>query len=249
MNRFLSLWIVLLLAGVSLGSGDFERANSDNLTITDNAALSLTYTAGWTLSVWCKLDSIAGTGDNCVFMLTDTTNHIYLYMREQTAPADKWYFGAAGLTADSSTFDASTEWTHLAIVGSRPVTNEVVDYYCNGTAAQVTGSGGVDVNPTSTTLGINYAGTFKLDGKLADFGLWHAALNSTQINALVNGSHPSEVGTVAVYLPMYDDATDEAGSLEVTNSGVTFDSGADQPPAFDEGSVVPILFNQRMRRR
>ncbi|HSW46507.1 MAG TPA: LamG-like jellyroll fold domain-containing protein [Phycisphaerae bacterium] len=252
--------VVLALAALvppAFGSGVFVRSESDYLSLADGSWANLSTNStvtGWTISCWVKVATLDGIGVNHHFWsFTDGTNYRRLTTPESDTGGDRFnHFyrlnaSLSGQTYDTTTWTSNpstTVWTHMAITASYSSNYVYHKFWFNGTNTHSPNgiflAGGVALDPTDIFIGALNGSTFGLNGKIAEVTLWPRVLTQTEFDKLagINGQTKRRAidlettPTYSMYLPLYSNAT-EAGSISVTNNGVTFDTSDDPFPGDD----------------
>jgi hypothetical protein len=251
--------VVLALAALvppAFGSGVFVRADSDYLSLADGSWANLSTNStvtGWTISCWVKVATLNGTSVNHHFWsFTDGTNYRRLTTPESGTGGDQFNFfyrlngSLSGQAYDDgwNTAPSTSVWRHIAITASYSSNNVYHKFWLNGTNTySMSGiwlSGGVVLDPNGIFIGAANGSTFGLNGKIAEVAKWNRVLSQAEIDKLAGSNgvtarrakYLEDTPTYSMYLPLYSNAT-EAGSITVTNNGVTFDTSDDPFPGDD----------------
>jgi hypothetical protein len=212
----------------------FTKAESDNLSIADNAALSLG--TALTLSAWFRLPENVGSAHRTLlgwgnyssasgFVLiigeaSEATfaNKLRFYLRDAA--------GDAFLITSSTTPGTSTAWQHVAIVRD----GTTCKMYIGGSEVASETDATVDTVDRSAALKIggpeNLLAARMFGGELADIGKYDAAWDTDKISAVAGGKsllwYPT---SKAWHLPLLDNTTELVVPLSVTNNGATATTG------------------------
>jgi hypothetical protein len=118
-----------------------------------------------------------------------------------------------------------SQWQHLtAVVPNGATTTDDVIVYSNG--AQQTGVRNGGSNQTLATAASNlfigansFPGQF-LEGRIADVGIWNAALTAEEIASLADGMTCDKIRpqSLVFYAPLVRDLIDVKGGLTITNN-------------------------------
>ncbi len=203
---------VLYGTGIYSNAADFERTNSEYLSITDASQTGLDMTTAVSVSFWMKLESSAPVDNNQgILSKTARTSGGYLLgYRNYPSGNDNFYFeawnGGSNTYAVSGDLNLSTAtWYHVVVTYD---TGTLV-LYLNGSSQTFTKTG------SDTTITTNsdpfYLGRLQsdassyFDGLIDEVGIWSRALTSGEVTTLYNSGN----------------GLDYAG----TNSGATVNSG------------------------
>jgi hypothetical protein len=125
-----------------------------------------------------------------------------------------------GAAADTTTGFASQSWQHACGVFSA---NNARSVYLNAgsqgsSTASVTPSG-IDRTFAGTRSINSVAGLF-MDGRLAECGIWNAALTAAEIASLAKGMTCDKVRpqSLVFYAPLVRDLVDQKGGLAISNN-------------------------------
>lgn len=164
----------------------FTAANSEYLSVVDNAALSMG-DFDFTIAGWVYLDSLGvlrwavskyGSGTTQEYgIYVDTSNRMNFFVSPDgtlftlvtntsvTLTTGTWYFVCAWHDATANTINLSVN---------------------NGTAASAAHTTGVWNGPSSFLLGARAAGTEPWNGRLDAWGVWKKALSASERTTLYN---------------------------------------------------------------
>lgn len=182
---------VLYGTGNVNNAADFERDNSEFLSIADNASLSMG-DIDFTLVAWIKLETLPSSvaSGYCIMSKDDAANN--REYRLGVGSDDK----PAIFVADNDVDAAITAWgstistgTWYFVVGYHDASgNEIGISVDNGTFVTAAYSGGVADSTAVFEIGALREGatTQYFDGLIDEVGVWKRKLTSTEITALYN---------------------------------------------------------------
>jgi hypothetical protein len=171
-----------------------------------------------TMAAWGYLDTTSGSAKDIVSVSSKTTLSV-LRLNVDTGQYRIADQGNVNAVANGGTVSAGI-WNHFAGVfasgSSRtPYTNGV-----SGTANTTTVA---SITPTVTNIGAFYAGTSTpiqfFDGRIAEVGIWNAALTAAEIASLAKGMTPDKIRpqSLVFYAPLVRNLQDTKGGLTITN--------------------------------
>jgi hypothetical protein len=188
--------------GILGNAFDFERDNSESMSVASNATLQLgDISASW--SVWLKIES-----DNVYMMV---------FIKDDNAGSDRDYgmylennkpvfytFTVAGsyIAVDSGVTLSAGTWYNVTCW--HDATNDLIGVAVNnGTPVTQANTGGVRASTSTFHLGIDGGTSYYYDGLLCEFGYWkNYVFNSTDRTTLYGGGTP----------PSYETLTGAGGS-------------------------------------
>jgi hypothetical protein len=171
-----------------------------------------------TMAVWAYLDNVTDVRD---FVSVSSKTALAVLRLNVNATqfriADQ---GNVNAVANGGTVSANV-WNHYAGVfasgSSRtPYTNGVAGAENTTTVAAIT--------PTFTNIGAFYAGTATaiqfMDGKIAEVGIWSAALTAAEVASLAKGMTCDKIRpqNLVFYAPLVRDLIDQKGGRTITNN-------------------------------
>lgn len=212
---------------------DFESLNSEYLTATDNAYLSVT--GSLTVSAWVKPESLAASTLYDVVGKFDDANESYqlTLVGEGTTGEVRLYVDSASNYATTDAMDLATAtWYHIAAVYNAPT--QTVNLYVNGLlkASTVTGTipssigddaGVFHVGSEDSTAGGDAPGNF-FDGVIDDARVYKRALTGSEVVTLYDWG-PGPVGWWKLDENTYATAFDSSTSGNNMNESGTPTSG------------------------
>lgn len=172
---------------------DFIASNSESLSISDNAALSIT--GDLTYACWVKLDNQTGS-PKVVLSKYESGQTSYLFRKEDGD--NSW---VATLVGGSTKVGIWTQaisndtWYHVCWVYDASAGE--CDFYFNGAkvGSTVTGCPTSLNNTTSAVwIGALYSGTWYMDGNMQDAILWNTELTGSEVLDLYNAYFPVASG-------------------------------------------------------
>lgn len=178
----------------STNAADFELANTEYLSIADNAALSIT--GKLTCSTWIKLES--DTANMCLLGKWDTGGAGRSYLFFYDGGNTRFDFQNSNNGNDNGsiarvTWDAATAtWYHVAVVYD---TDGSAKFYVNG-AQQGSTVTGLNTSIFDGTAAVNVGawggGNNPYDGLMEDMIVWGGvALSGAEITSLYNAYFPA----------------------------------------------------------
>lgn len=238
------------------------------VTVPDNAVLRLAATGGWTIAGWAKIvTDNDGSGVRYPFSWgayagEPASAHIYFYEHSHATNFDKLRAyvkdgaGESGLVPlSAATPGTSRNWQHIFLRRS----GNAVELYVNGVLdGTVTNAAMVEIDSTAMLYLGSQVGASCFKGKLAEWAKWDSALTVGEGSQLASlsagagtaspaGAKPGDIGTPVLWLPLYNDAVDDAGSLDGSVAGgATFDA-ADHPVSY--GPAMPVRLSSARRFR
>jgi hypothetical protein len=187
-----------------------------NTTSTPVAAAPLT------LACWFRADDVTTT--RCLFELATSagSNGFRLLAAGAIAgdPIFADYLIGAGINAQTTAGYTANTFHHAA--ATFPNNTTVTVYLDGGNSATSTG---VALTPAPTRINIgarfaaSSAGLF-MDGRIAEVGIWNAALTAAEIASLAKGMTCDKVRpqSLVFYAPLVRDLQDVRGGLTITNN-------------------------------
>jgi len=167
---------------------DFEAGNSESLSISDNASLSIT--GDLSFSVWLYVESAPGTYAVMGKSPDDAYRLFYRNSSGLKLNADFWN-GASETDVTVAQDLGTATWKHVVI--TYDVSVPTIKIYVDGSPLTVT------VNSSAATAIANTAGAFYLgalnganfyDGLMQDAVIWNVELSSVQVAALYDSYYP-----------------------------------------------------------
>ena len=187
-----------------------------NTTSTPVAAAPLT------LACWFRADDV--TTSRCLFELATSAgaNGFRLLAAGAIAgdPIYADYLVEVGTNAQSTAGYTANTFHHAA--ATFPNNTTVTVYLDGGNSATSTGSA-LNPAPTRINIGARFAassvGLF-MDGRIAEVGIWNAALTAAEIASLAKGMTCDKVRpqSLVFYAPLVRDLQDVRGGLTITNN-------------------------------
>ena len=238
----LAIICCLFSASISFAAYTF---NGTNAYVETNEVQGLYLPDGdWTIAVRVQVPNNAGTDNKFIYntLASDfpTSGNIDQYIVQDSHPTtdsrgDLWTdvsddggdasgdFGTGG----TPPFTSNTAWTQVILQRSG---NTVTQY-----AASTTGNGSFTnasfdgVTPTGIYFGARYDldSTRFFNGNIAEFAIWNRALNTAELDGLIDGVSPAYyIRGLQYYMPMIRDYIEYQSRATVTNHG----SGAGSHP-------------------
>jgi hypothetical protein len=195
---------------------EFAPASSQHLTTASSPVSGYPLT----LAAWCMVDDL--NTDRIILAVNQSTTpfHRITIFRSAFNEFRAQSFGSSNAAAAGSASSTGT-WFHIAGVFAS-ATSRIV--YVNGiVAATDTSSSTINTldeiivggrRATGGTVGLFW------DGKVADAGIWNAALTADEIASLADGMTCDKVRpqSLVFYAPLVRDLIDYKGGLTITNN-------------------------------
>lgn len=170
-----------------IGNGaDFEASNSEYLSHSDNAELSIT--GDWSASFWFKPETATS---GCIFSKWHDTgpNRGILVLLAATGDIRIYVSPDPGTTFPSTLFNTNLSagtWYHLVICFDASASS--VSVYKDGTLVATQSGYGTNVydNTADFKLGAYNASSAPVDGVLDEFGIWSKVLTTDEVSDLYN---------------------------------------------------------------
>ncbi len=186
------------------GAGDFEADNSESLSKTDNADLSLGSDTDFTFATWVNLESktsnrnILGKGDS------GGASADFEYLLNYSTAVDRFRFTisddttAVTATADTLGSPSTSTWYYIVAWHDKSA-NTVNIQVNNGTADSTAWSSGTFDGADGFAIGRggDYIGGNFGDGLIDNTMFWKRTLTTAERTALYNSGNGVEFGTVS----------------------------------------------------
>jgi hypothetical protein len=196
---------------------DFNGSNQYlNTASTPVAAVPLT------LACWFRADDV--TANRCLFELADSAgaNGFRLLIAGAIAgdPVFADYLVTSGTNAQTTAGYTANTFHHAA--ATFPNNTTVTAYLDGGNSATSTGSA-LNPSPTRINIGARFSsssvGLF-MDGRIAEVGIWNAALTAAEVASLAKGMTCDKVRpqNLVFYSPLVRDLIDTKGGRSITNN-------------------------------
>jgi hypothetical protein len=195
---------------------DFVPASSQYLA-TANTPVSA---YPMTLAAWAMVDD--SNADRIILAVNQSTTpfHRVTIFRSSANDVRAQSFGSTNAVATAGVPSLGT-WFHIAGVFAS-ATSRIC--YLDGTAGQ-TDTGSSTINTLNEMIvggrrGTGAAVGLFWDGKVADAGVWNAALTADEIASLAKGMTCDKVRpqSLVFYAPLVRDLIDQKGGLAITNN-------------------------------
>jgi hypothetical protein len=203
---------VLSATGITGNGADFEKTNSEYLSIVDGSQTGLDITSDISLSCWVKLESQPSDPDAYALAYKWSSlqqSYGFMYVLESSVYKLRFvcYTTCSGANISisknlSAAFTLGT-WYHVAIVfdaAGHPSGTGTVEYYVNGVSLGTT-------TDNSATGMSNCTGTFCIgaltniqwftDGLVDEVGIWSKVLSKSEVRALYGYGAPPNYEDVA----------------------------------------------------
>ncbi len=171
-------------AGKVGNAAQFTAANSESLSITDNAALSLGADSDFTIACWIYLDSKA---THMHIIAKRNAAAAIEYMLFYDTGADRFYFYITGTNIAATTIGspATATW-YFVVMWHDKTANTVNIQVNNGTADSAAWAGGTSDGDAAFRIGA-YDGGQYFNGRVDAVGFWSRVLTADERATLYNG--------------------------------------------------------------
>lgn len=176
-------------AGKFSNGADFERSNSEYLSIADASQSGLDFTSSFSFAYWLKPESVRQM--NIMNKWVGTGNQ-RSYSHEVTPTTIGFNVSPNGTTNASMTPNpthslATSTWAHIAI--SWNDSTDVAAVFFNGSliSSSTLTSAGIFNSTSAFQLGKDQGTTAYLDGILDEFAIWSKAITTAEVVDLYNG--------------------------------------------------------------
>lgn len=187
-------------AGAKVGNaGQFTAANSEYLSVSDNAALSMGGNTSFTLGAWVYFDAKAAQRA-ILGKYQTTTNQEYLLWYNTTL--DRFRFNVysdgtdgtlTAVNADTLGVPATATWYFVLAWYDGTNINISIN---NGAADTAAFSAGVYDGAAPLEMGANSSLSFNWDGRIDEVGIWKRVLTSAERTSLYNSGNGKGLGSL-----------------------------------------------------
>jgi len=232
---------VLSAAGKLGNAADFERDNSEYLSIADNASLSIT--GAVSISAWVNIESLNVMGIAGKYITAGNLRSYQMHIdavdqQEGYVSSD----GTAVYTKQITAVPSTATWYHMVMVF---VPSTSLTMYRNGVALTQTAGGTIPASIQDNTslfqIGAGWAtGDNNFDGLIDEVGIWSKALSTDEIADLYGegtppayepwttiSDHPTLAAKVTTYYDFNEasgNRSDSVGSLTLTDNNTVASS-------------------------
>jgi hypothetical protein len=176
-----------------------------------------------TISCWFNSDNNAGGNGAIPIYIGNpaTLNRYLLALYNSKIQAQVVQSNNANAPATSTSSFATGTWTHAGAVYSTTSSRSV---YFNGVNEATNTTSIVPSSITRIQIGRqqfnNISGVSWLNGRLAEVGIWNAALTAEEVASLAKGMTCDKVRpqSLVFYAPLVRDLIDQKGGLTITNN-------------------------------
>lgn len=186
---------VLYTVGKLGNAGDFERTNTEYLTINDNASLSIT--GDMSIAFWVKFEDALSSGQDCTlfdkFNVTGN-NRGYSLAYENAGGTYRFIVRVSGAGTSASYGYVNytlTAGSWFYVVNLYDASAGTWQIYVNGTSAGTVSSLPTSIYDNSAVFNIGYNSDIaggSYDGLIDEFGIWNnVLLTGGDITSLYNG--------------------------------------------------------------
>ncbi len=181
---------------------DFERDNSENLSITDAAQTGLDITGDLSIVLWLKPESIPGSGDSTILAKYLATGDNRSYWVRWNHSNDRLQVllspnGNANVTCATpgGVLSAGT-WSHFAAVYNGTDVRIYIDgvLASNGSLNPLSYSDGIHNGSANFTISGGQTGGY-FDGLIDEVGIFNRALSADEVSGLYRGKIQDFSGT------------------------------------------------------
>lgn len=178
-------------AKLGTNAAQFTAANSEYLSVADNAALSMG-NIDFTIAFWLNLDTVASSQDlfNKCGGASGSDKEYRIYLNNASGNVLTFQVGdnaAASVAVDSGSAISAATW-YFVVCSHDSVANQVAVQIDNGTAATAAYSGGSHDGTQPLNIGVSIAnGSFYANGRMDSISLWKRMLTSGELTSLFGG--------------------------------------------------------------
>lgn len=192
-----------------------------------------------TLSCWFYPAATNATYDAIFVRNAGGDNYFGIYLNASGSSAvvgGVIGFGGSEAIASSSTTYSANTWNHAAAVFTSNTSRAA---FLNGGGKGTNGTNGTPVAPSLIHVGGFFVSPTvfgPMSGRLAEIGIWNAALTDDEVLSLSKGASPLRVrpGNLVAYWPLYGNGSPEPNySRNSTDRGLTLNNASaqiDHPP-------------------
>lgn len=180
---------------INLG-GDFERANSESLSITDASQSGLDITGDISTSFWFKSENALASNEAGAFIWKqDGTDGAYAFVYQNAAGTNQlqaqfWDSGDPTNNVNYAKNQTLTDGVMYHIVFTFKASTGTCTIYLNGSSLGTVVNTAVDViNNSGATffMGNDNSAARGVDGVMDEVGIWSKELTSAEVTSLYNG--------------------------------------------------------------
>jgi hypothetical protein len=199
----------------------------DAQTDAYSATTGLPASTTWSVTCWAYITTDRNTASAAFGILnTGVTAGIFL---ETDTDGTTWR--VFDMSTSVGGFAASVgQWTRMAVV----VSGTSVTFYAGAPGSALTSASGTlnSATPASLTVGDDGSGASFLNGRLANFKMWDAALSSGEVTAELGQIPPALTTNLLRYHPFYvAETADHSGHGRTLTAGSTGTSTEAHPPS------------------
>ena len=194
---------------------DFTAASSQYLSMTSSPVSG----PPLTMACWFNADQVT-TSDYLVSVTSSLNEYFALAIFGANAgdPVGAFDFRSGPFFAYTTTGYTAGQWTHAAGVWSSLSSRTA---YINGGSSGTNTSSQTAITLTRAQIAANAAvATNRMNGLIAEVGIWNAALTAAEVASLAKGMTPDKIRpqSLVFYAPLVRDINDQKGGLTVTNN-------------------------------
>jgi len=171
-------------------AGQFTAANSEYLSLADNADLS-TGDIDFTFAMWVYGDTLASGADfRGIISKWEGSNQEYILQNNGVTSRLIWSVGSSGsnrtdLTASSFGAPSTSTW-YFIVCGHDAANDQIFISVNDGTVDTASHSGGVFNGASAFEIGHHQQGFQYWDGRVDEVGFWKKKLSAAEITELYN---------------------------------------------------------------
>ena len=193
---------------------DFVSANTQYLSTTNPVSA-----APFTIACWAWVNNTTGSKALVSLNQNSGANRCNLFMNTSTLTYSATGGGTAANTTAAGTQAANT-WFHAC--GIEVATNSRLCYRNGGNVGQNTFTRnpiGINALNIGTTINTNSI-TNLLAGRIAEVGIWNAALTAEEVASLAQGMTCDKIRpqSLVFYAPLVRNLIDQKSGLTITNN-------------------------------
>jgi len=206
--------------GIISNGADFERSNSEYLSITDASQTGLDLTNDFSVSMWINPESLSsGIENNLVGKYANASNQrSYTFSYYPNTTIFRMYNSSNGINvsnADISYSLSTGTWYH--VVGVYDASAGSIQVYVNGSSVSTATGLNTSIYNSSAPFHVGYIadlGTSYWDGIIDELSIWNTTLSGSDITSLYNS------GTGLSYADLFTPTSTTSTSTATTTSSV-----------------------------
>ena len=206
---------------------DFNGSNQSMQT-----ASTPVNTPPFTLACWFNVDALTSANGATLLSISHPAGFSRYMLSMSQAPCPLFAFQANAsnvfVSAASSINVSTATWNHGAAVFTSNTERSV---FLNGgnNATNTTNNAPTNANITRIGIGAQFIQSVTVsqtNGRIAEVGIWNAALTAAEVASLAKGMTPDKIRpqSLVFYAPLVRDINDQKGGLTVTNNNAATDA-------------------------